>query len=98
MRQTEVTGVQTSKFLQKHLMSLIAVLAKVKQYPNFLNSEVQVTEISLEECLEVRTHMGEMTKYQLKGHTNTDSTILLSRRLECLNRTLNAQRSHDCGG
>ena len=52
MRQTEVTGVQTSKFLQKHLMSLIAVLAKVKQYPNFLNSEVQVTEISLEECLE----------------------------------------------
>ena len=52
MRQTEVTGVQTSKFLQKYLMSLIAVLAKVKQYPNFLNSEVQVTEISLEECLE----------------------------------------------
>ena len=52
MRQTEVTGVQTSKFLQKHLMRLIAVLAKVKQYPNLLNSEVQVTEISFEECLE----------------------------------------------
>ena len=33
-------------------MSLIAFLAKVKQYPNFLDSEVQVTEIFLKECLE----------------------------------------------
>ena len=52
MGQAKVTGVQTSKFLQKHLMSLIAFLAKVKQYPNFLDSEVQVTEISLKESLE----------------------------------------------